>query len=454
MKYAGLTNTGVLHLGYVLVLVLLAVSGYEVFRLQSLNVQTRLDVYRRFLDQEQARATLRRSVWWGSNSARDYFLSHDPDRLHRLRQTLTHIEQDAESALTVVRHLDPARTANLDIAVKVRRYLDGLMALPDLSGTSLRPPFEHLRQLAPLRLAAMEALEDASRQSQQEVVVRLDKVAQQRVRTFRKLLAFFAVMFAVGVAIAWVTNRYARRAEQDRAVHAAETAAAKEELERLSARLVELQEDERRMLAQELHDEVGQALTAMRMEISRSLDVVREPEPRARLDRAKRLAEHSVRVVRNISLMLRPPILDDLGLSAALQWKVEELARRSGIHATFSSSGEQDLPLPDPIKTCLFRVAQEALNNCEKYAGATQVDVELVTSGKSLTLVVQDNGKGFHLEPNMLPAQGSGILGMRERVTRLQGTFRISSNIGAGTQIVAELPIQSISPQATTVKVA
>ncbi|MBL8295169.1 MAG: sensor histidine kinase [Bryobacterales bacterium] len=431
-----LSGTFVLHAGYAILLALLAFGAYEVLRLVSTNSAVRITAYEAYLDQEEVLATLRRSVWSGSNSARDFYLSRDAERLSRFESQIRDIRADTLEALARLRELDPHRTAQLNVEARVTGYVQGLSLLTP-GGAE---PGQRLRDLLPLRMGALSALEDFTRLAQQDVRTVLDQVARQRSRTARNLLLVLSVILVIGALVAWRTLRYANRWEQDRFRHHIETAEAKAELERLSANLLDVQEEERRRLSRELHDEVGQTLTALRMEISHSAAAVHEPEPRVRLDRARQLADRCVNMVRNISVMLRPALLDDLGLAAALQWQVEELARRSGIQASFSfnDSGEE---LSDRVKTCIYRIAQEALNNCEKYAQAAHVTVKLVREAGNLTLTVEDDGVGFNLNGHAMPVRGTGILGIRERVSQLNGSLTLDTGMGQGTRLTVAIPL-------------
>jgi signal transduction histidine kinase len=147
-----------------------------------------------------------------------------------------------------------------------------------------------------------------------------------------------------------------------------------------------------------------------------------------------------VGTVRHISLMLRPALLDDLGLGAALEWHLNEFSRRSGIRADYVA--DETLPeLCDEKRTCIYRVAQEALNNCEKYSRATRVRLLVKVREESMLLEICDNGTGFQVTPRGVPAQGTGLIGIRERVERLEGSVLIDSSPGEGTRIVVTLPL-------------
>src|SRR4030095_12799203 len=173
-------------------------------------------------------------------------------------------------------------------------------------------------------------------------------------------------------------------------------------LQTLSARLLEVQEAERRPLGRELHDEVGQALTAVRMNLQM---LRRQPETAlsaGRLDESLGMVEHILRVVRQLSLDLRPSLLDDLGLAAALRWYVGAQAERSGISGDVVT---EDVPadLPAATATPCYRIAQEAVTNAIRHARATRITVTLGSTANQLEISVSDNGIGFDVDTARLP---------------------------------------------------
>ena len=214
-------------------------------------------------------------------------------------------------------------------------------------------------------------------------------------------------------------------------------------LHRLSQRLIEIQETERRHLARELHDEIGQALTATKLNLE---SLAREAEPAARTKRTTdsiAMVESLLQSVRNLSLNLRPPMLDDLGLVAALRWLLDQHARTTGREVNFNHTLTDDRFSP-VIETACFRVAQEALTNVTRHSRAHRVNVELQQSNGQLTLSVRDNGTGFNIADARHRAThgGSlGLLGMEERVTSTGGTFSVTSSPEDGTELRAWFPL-------------
>jgi PAS domain S-box-containing protein len=208
-----------------------------------------------------------------------------------------------------------------------------------------------------------------------------------------------------------------------------------EELRALAARLQSVREEERTRVAREIHDELGQALTGIMLE---SASLIREL-PRAakqQLNRAEsimKLADDTIQTVRRISTELRPGILDDLGLIAAVEWAAEEFQTRTGTNCRLDLP-EDDIVIDQERATALFRILQETLTNVARHANATQVNIRLAKEEGTLILEVHDNGQGINKE-ELSAGRSLGILGMRERALLLGGGLAISSAPGQGTTI-------------------
>ena len=249
----------------------------------------------------------------------------------------------------------------------------------------------------------------------------------------------------LGLGLAVLSTRQILRLEQSSQLRYREATEAREQLTNLSAKLVQAQEAERRALSIELHDEVGQALSAVLVEL-RNLSIRLGGQPdaasRINLETIKGLVEGTVRVVRNMALLLRPSMLDDLGLIPALRWQAREMSKRTSIDVSVATELTSD-DLPDQFKTCLYRVVQEALHNCERHSGATTVRIRVHQQNGRVALVIQDDGVGF----NVAQVKGLGVLGMEERVSRLGGRSEVVSEIGAGTIVKVELPLDASAPE-------
>src|ERR1700726_3031527 len=217
-----------------------------------------------------------------------------------------------------------------------------------------------------------------------------------------------------------------------------------ERLQELSRRLFQVQEDERRHLARELHDQMGQALTAAKLNLQAAQRLEERGLIARKLDDGIAVLETLLQQARQISLDLRPPLLDDLGLVPALRWYLDQQAQRAGLRIEFFADPALERMSPE-IETACFRVAQEALTNVVRHARAQTVSVEVHRTPEALHLVVRDDGIGFDVMTVEQQGVSLGLLGMRERVTLLGGEMDCKSAPGRGTEIHAFFPVRTRS---------
>jgi signal transduction histidine kinase len=249
-------------------------------------------------------------------------------------------------------------------------------------------------------------------------------------------IAAMLMLLLLECAIAIFSTAYMFRLDNVSETERKRAEKAEQELRRLSNQLVRVQEEERKTISRELHDEVGQILTGLRMELGTLSHYNPDEEFRQRLESVKRLAEEALRSVRNLALLVRPSMLDDLGLEPALHWQAKEFSRRCGIPVSLNIEGKLD-NLPEALRLCLYRAIQEALTNCGKHADASRVTVVVKQDETRVIASVHDDGRGFD---SLLKTHGLGLLGMTERVRALQGRMSVSSEPGSGTLIRLELP--------------
>jgi signal transduction histidine kinase len=209
------------------------------------------------------------------------------------------------------------------------------------------------------------------------------------------------------------------------------------ELRRALHRAVEVQEDERKRLARELHDEIGQALTSILIQLK---TVQEENDMKLIIDRIgnlRQLTSQTIEELRRLAMDLRPAALDSLGIAAALRWYARQCSERTGVEILFS---EPDYPdrLPSHIELILYRVAQEGLTNAIRHGKATQILLGLEVNASIIRLIINDNGKGFQKNDRY---SGLGLVGVRERVELLQGRFTLNSTPGSGTNLLIEIPV-------------
>jgi signal transduction histidine kinase len=203
--------------------------------------------------------------------------------------------------------------------------------------------------------------------------------------------------------------------------------------------LVTLQEDERRTIARELHDEIGQLLTGLSLMIGAG----QAPDSESKRQEMLKVVDELLERVQDLSLNLRPPMLDDLGLVPTLRWQIGRFEERTGIRVDFSASNV-DRRFPPEIELTAFRVIQEALTNVARHSGVTEVKLELWADPQTLGARIEDRGKGFNSEEASIN-HSAGLMGMRERCRQLGGRLSIESTPGGGTRIAMELPLQDRS---------
>ena len=252
-----------------------------------------------------------------------------------------------------------------------------------------------------------------------------------------RLVRMLLLALSSGLLLAIGSAIYILRLERQAAFRYAELAHSRRELQELSTRLVDAQETERRSISHELHDEVGQALGLLLLDAGRLSKQLAGGDDKNQeiVQRIKTLAERTLHEVRNIALLLRPSMLDDLGLVAAVEWYAREMSRRGEIEVEVRSENVTE-GLADELKVCVYRLVQEALTNAQRHAHAKNVEVALVQAGGTIRVKIADDGVGFDTKRT----RGMGLLGMEERVKRLGGRITVESRPGAGTKIEAELP--------------
>ena len=295
-------------------------------------------------------------------------------------------------------------------------------------------------QLVPRRTTMLQIADSIELINQRGLTRAEDRFAASAESLRWSLMATFGITLLGGTVLAigtvGLTLRLEREIERKRA-----------DLEDLSARLVQAQEDERRSLARELHDEVGQSLSAIIMEAGNAEFAETPQEVHGRVKSIASLAETTLNQVRDLALLLRPSMLDDFGLVPALNWHAREMRKRTGLDIRVDAGDDCD-SLPEEHTTCIYRFVQEALHNAARHAHAhsLRISVRCIADGHRGTRVrfsVQDDGDGF----DKRTVRGLGLLGMEERVRQLGGTFRIDSQPGRGSTVSAEIPLSGESPQ-------
>lgn len=434
-----LTIRGALLVGFGLILTLWLASGLDVLR-RLREVESRaVAVNARVTQAEEILSAIRGQVLLGSVYLRDALLD-TPDTIESYRRQIDGTRSAMRQLLDRYEAVvdTPSERSTL---TELRTEIDGFWEniLPVLAWNSERRAAEAraiLRsRITPKREAVIRISERirqlnlAAFHEQQAEVARIHSVVRRRVWE-----ATLGLMLIGGIAAFFVT-RYAGRLER-RILEDATN------LHRLSAKLVRAQEEERRTIARELHDEIGQELTGVKVELAvaeRSLDV--QTRERDLLAEARRMTDRALQTVRDLSQLLHPPMLDDLGLPATLDWLLGGFGRRTAVAVDLHQDLGEERLAPE-IEMCLYRIVQEATTNISRHAEARTCRVRLQRSGSTVQLTVQDDGRGFDPAQVLQPGAGGGLglLGMRERVSGFGGRFLIESAVGRGTRIDVHLP--------------
>jgi signal transduction histidine kinase len=439
-----------LRAGFGAVIAVLILSALEAYRIQ-LNVSRQhLDIYRHFVEQDEALATLRKNVWLAGNYVREFFISSTPAQGRMLAQQLDDLAQENETALAALERAPRHHNAVTHLRESLSEFWAVVKPLPrTMPHANGKEEIAFLdREVAPRRGELYNALRALTLDAEQKLMDSQGEFAEARRSATRGLLAMLALGVLLSFLVAQRSLRHSENLESRAARHFAEVEQARRELQQLSARLLEIEEEGRRRLSRELHDEIGQTLALLQIEISHAAAIAGDlpGDHKVRLERARSLTERTVQTVRNMSVLLRPALLDDLGLVPALQFQLEDFLRRSRIACEFHEHSVA-ANLPDSVKTCVYRVVQEALHNAEKHSSATSVRVSVRQYPDRLVAEIADNGCGFALDQQGRPSSrsGLGLLGMRERATIAGGSLAIESSPGRGTRVVVQIPIAAVA---------
>ena len=425
----------VLLAGFGGLLLLLAGLGYSSIVVLDKVERVDQEETRRFISHASATHQLRDRLTAAFSAARNYLLDRERAGLDARRHRLIEAWNDVESTLAVVRSSPlPGQDLPLGrIAADAADYKNGVVATYAWTQQALdEQGYEILsKQLDPTRARILTALDELVRIDEDHLRIAFAASTEEIAALKANLRRTIAIALVLGLGLAAFSIWQVVRLERVAQVRYQALTEAYEEQGRLAQRVLEVQEQERKSLARELHDEVSQSLGAMLVDLGSLTE--RSPH----LDAAKRIGNDVLNAIRNICLLLRPSMLDDLGLIAALHWQARETLRRSGIRVSVTAD-DADMDLPDTHRTTVYRIVQEALQNVVRHSGAKQVQIVIRREHHRLTVVVQDDGKGF--DPDV--TRGLGLLGMQERVNRLDGALQVVSEPKKGTIVSFMLPLE------------
>lgn len=453
----GLTIRSALVLGFGLTLGLWLWSGYETAqRVSELEAETNA-VNTRYVRAQELLANVRAQILLASVFARDTLLDPDPGATEAYLQRFEETYRTAERSLAQYTPVLDSADERARI-VGLRREVDDFHAamlevFETDRGRQTADALTMLRQqVFPKREVVLRVSDETQNMNRTGFIDQRAATAALYRGEERRAWRRFGFVLAAGLAIGLLATVYAGRLEGRLKHQRLRDLQLTSDLHELSARLTTIQEDERRTIARELHDEIGQALTAIKMELSlaqRASDG--SPVVSARLEEARKMSEATVQTVRNLSHLLHPPLLDDLGLAAALKSYLEGFSRRHGVAAELLDEHMEPRLAPE-VETALYRIVQEALTNVAKHARARNCRVYLQGLTSSVLVTIEDDGSGF--DPALLGAagrpRGLGLISIRERAAQLGGTFQIETAPGQGTRLTVEMPARPRIEPTTT----
>ncbi len=399
---------------------------------------------------------VRTDVYLSAIYVRDYLLDTERARDPEYRDRLAEFRESSRTALAELTAMLPAGGERLATTERLQATLDGYWKILDplffwtpaeklsRSAEFVRAEVLQRREEVLALAREIETLNDASYDAQRgEIVARRTEFQQGLLRLLWQSLVLGVLLTIV------VVNRLRvleRRADEQR-VFAEE---AERRMRALSQEIVATQEEERRKLSRELHDQVGQLLTGLRMSLGRieraSRDGVGDRFSPSISD-ARGIVDDLTAMVRDLASGLRPSMLDDLGLAPALEWLGRDVSRRCGLPVAVSVDALVN-DLPDAHRTCAYRVVQEGLTNVVRHAKATRADVTVRRDAGGVKIEVRDDGVGMPDGSDLGERPGLGLRGLEERVKELAGSVRFDSRRGVGTTLTVRLPIAEEVPRA------
>ena len=432
-------------------LLLLVVYSVWIASEKAQAIYTRLDHLNSHHRQVEAKLRrLRSDVHLSGIFVRDYLLDTERDHAQEYQDKLAEFRSANLATLAELRSLavdeHEERIGKLQSQLEEYwRAFDPLIDWTIAEKLTLSARFLR-REVIPRRQAVLDIAQEIEQLNDANLAAQGDDVTRQQ-QSFRDELyglLWRALVLGIVVALIFVIRLRVLEERSDRQKRAAQDA--ERHLRELSQQLVATQEEERRKLSRELHDHVGQMLTALRMELGR---VDRISSGNSRLSEAvsecRQLVDEMVRIVRDLALGLRPSMLDDIGLQPALEWQARDFSRRYGVPVDLVVEGDLDT-LTDQHRTCVYRVVQEALTNTIRHARARHVVIDVHAGADQLTLSVTDDGVGvpsstLRASDSAVRRGGLGLRGIEERVRELNGTVGMRSAAGRGSTLTIALPL-------------
>jgi len=443
MDIGGNQTRRLLLIGFGGLIALLAFSSlYTLTVVQKIQVRNQ-KIRNDYILRDTILQQLRSEIYLSGTYVRDFLLEPDPARadVHKADFAASRAQLQ-KMAGNYGRLLGTGqRAAFEEFNTKLNEYLNSLSPALQWDAAKRRQSgYAFMNDsLLPQRMMMVHLADEMSLSNQKQLESGNEQLTNLFANFRQSLTILLILTLAAGVLLAGGSINRLLRLEHLSSERFNDVLEARGALRDLSARVLEVQEDERRAISRELHDEIGQSLSALLFgvgNLSASLSPDCQAEAREQLSEIRKLGERTVAVVRDMSLLLRPSMLDDLGLVPAVQWQAREISRTKNLPVEVDADSISE-DLPDEHKTCIYRVVQEALHNVARHARAKHVQISLAEHDSRLLLKIKDDGQGFSPERD----RGLGLLGMKERVEHLGGVCRIKSQPGSGTLVDVQLPL-------------
>jgi signal transduction histidine kinase len=460
-NYAWLTIKTALFIGFGLTFGLWLATGYQ-FTQRMNDLQSRATAINiRYMHAQELLSAVRTQILLASVYLRDALLDPDPETADNYRRELEEASTLADEALRqYVPVLNSA--SELERVAHLRHEIDAFrsMLMQVLETDSSRWPAMArviLRTLVmPKREVVIRVSDEVQTLNQNAFVQLQAEIAETHLITQRQLWARLGIALASSLGIALLAAWYAGRLENRIRRQSAKDVQNAKDLHRLSAALIHAQEEERRTIARELHDEVGQVLTALRVELAVAQHAVEAAGgPTHALEDVRSITDGALHTVRDLSHLLHPALLDDLGLPAAIEAYLKSFGKRHGIRAELLHD-HMDERLSPELETSIYRIVQEGLTNVARHSKAAACRVYLQRLPTTVLVTIEDDGVGFDVaEAEAVGSRrGLGLLGIRERAANLRGTLRLESALGKGVRLTVEVPAPAEPFQPETISEA
>ena len=435
-----------LVLGFALTLGLWLYTGFAFTQRISSMERAAADVASRYTRAQDLLSTVRAHLLRSSIGVRDGLLQPDA---HALEQSRQRIESSHRIIKMAIADYEPIvafgsfgeQLRQLELEID-QFHTTSMSVLTDATNRSPSQIREVLnRYMVPRREAALAISEQIQSLNRQAFIAQQTEIAGIHAGAESRSRRQIGLALIVGLGSMLIVSLYAGTLEKRLRHQMQRDSQMSDELQQMASKVIAAQEEERRTISRELHDQVGQELGAIRMELSvAQRAIVNQTATDQTLNEAQTITDNAMQSVRNLSQLLHPAMLDDLGLPTAIEAALRGLERRHRVRAQLT---QVDLPhrLPREVELAAYRIVQEGLNNIGKHARASRCTVRLMHLTDGLLIDVEDDGVGF-IEDTDRPigARGLGLISIRERAHRLGGTFKILSTPGSGTRLIVSLP--------------